>query len=324
MRNLSTEMCPCCDAFLNSPITVKSHVYQNVDFPSCSLFNDLVIVSCINCEFSFVSNPPSKQELKEFYDSVYRSNPSPYKIDFTNLKPSPVDFRAMSQISLATNFTNFKPGDIFLDLGAGNGNSFQVAKSILREPTLVGVESSSSANKYYSEKLNVKVYSEIEEFKKQGTPARIILLSHSLEHFRFDDITSLLNQLGALLTEDGVCIIEVPNANLLKNRDFLINDSPHLLFFSPESLNLLVEKLNFKILTAQIVGHPINPGLITEKIIKNQCTELLLKILSKFQRLLDSSILTIDVSPVSSLYTNFSQNKDSDVIRILVSKKRMD
>jgi hypothetical protein len=227
----------------------------------------------------------------------------------------------MSQISLATHFTKFNPGDIFLDLGAGSGNSFQVAKTLLSEPILVSVESSSSANKYYSDRFNVRAYSEIEEFKKQGNPAKIILLSHSLEHFRFDEVTSLLTQIGSALSKQGVCVIEVPAANLIRDRDLLSNDSPHLLFFSLKSLTLLLEKMNFQILSAQVIGQQIERNRSSNEKMKKRITPFLSKIGSKIVRLLDSSMITIDASPKGSLYSNFIQNEKGSLIRVAISKK---
>lgn len=228
----------------------------------------------------------------------------------------------MSQISLATKFTKFVSGDIFLDLGAGSGNSFQIAKTMLSEPELASVESSTSANKYYSEKFNVKTFSEINEFIKQGNLAKIILLSHSLEHFRFDEISSLLTQVASALAEEGVCVIEVPAANLIKDRDLLPNDSPHLLFFSIESLKLLLEKMNFQILFAQVMGNQIEESTALDQNIKQRLIHLITKVGSKIIRSLDSSMLTIDVSPKGPLYCNFTQNDSGSLIRVAVSAKK--
>ena len=266
-------------------------------------------------------NPPSNSRLKEFYESVYRSNPSAYEINFTDRNPSPVDFRSMSQISLATHFTKFNPGDIFLDLGAGSGNSFQVAKTLLSEPILVSVESSTSANKYYSDRFNVRAYSEIEEFKKQGNQAKIILLSHSLEHFRFDDVASLLHQIGSALSKQGVCVIEVPAANLIRDRDLLSNDSPHLLFFSLKSLTLLLEKMNFQILSAQVMGQQIELNTSSDEKMNKRLIHFLRRIGSRIIRLLDSSMITIDVSPKGSMYSNFIQSDKGSLIRVAISIK---
>lgn len=294
---------------------------MNEDFPSCSLFNNLRILNCTNCEFSFVVNPPGNSELKEFYETVYRSSPSAYEINFTDRNPSPIDFRSMSQISLATQFIKFNPGDIFLDLGAGSGNSFQVAKTLLSEPILVSVESSSSANKYYSERFNVKAYSEIEEFNKQGYSAKIILLSHSLEHFRFDEVASILTQIGSALSTQGVCVIEVPAANLIRDRDLLLNDSPHLLFFSLKSLTLLLEKMNFQILSAHVMGQQLEMTTLSNEKMKKRLIHFLRKIGSKIVRLLDSSMITIDVSPKGSLFSNFIHNDKGSLIRVAISMK---
>ena len=302
----------------------NKQTYLNIDFQMNSLFNDLSILSCTSCEFSFVSNPPSNCELKRFYELDYRSNSSPYKLNFTHRNPSPIDFRAISQISLATNFTKFIPGDIFLDLGAGSGNSFQVAKTILCEPTLVSVESSTAANRYYSKNFGVKSYSDFEEFRASGNMAKIILLSHSLEHFRFDDLTHLLTQVALLLSENGVCIIEVPAANLVKDRNYLQDDSPHLLFFSIKSIKLLLERLNFKILFAETLGSPLSKSELSgNRSRKDRFLTLLVKVLNKFQRTIDLSMLMVDVSPAGPLYSNFSQIENGSVIRVAVTMKRL-
>ena len=67
----------------------------------------------------------------------------------------------------------------------------------------------------------------------------IILMSHSLEHFDIDEFNNLFLNIHRVLVDDGIVIIEVPHELGYENR---VNDTPHISFFSPESLKKLVGK----------------------------------------------------------------------------------
>ena len=75
----------------------------------------------------------------------------------------------------------------------------------------------------------------------------VLLMSHSLEHFPINDTHILFQDIHNVLADDGIVIIEVPHADLRisnfhKER---LNDTPHLSFFSLESLSKLIDKSKF-------------------------------------------------------------------------------
>ena len=79
-------------------------------------------------------------------------------------------------------------------------------------------------------------------------------MSHFLEHYRLSDLTQLFNEIKSALDKDGVLIIEVPHCDMRIHSDVRNNDTPHLLFFSKDSLSLLLQKFGFQVLFIDTVG----------------------------------------------------------------------
>ena len=79
-------------------------------------------------------------------------------------------------------------------------------------------------------------------------------MSHVLEHFQAYQLESILTNLLNYLAYDGVLIVEVPNDNFKIFNPEYVNQSPHLSFFSLDSIKILFEKNGFEILYLNTVG----------------------------------------------------------------------
>jgi SAM-dependent methyltransferase len=310
--------CPACGTTVNHSAEIE---YANTLFPNESAFNELKIIGCKSCDFSFVSNPPLPQELNAFYNNAYRSISSPYFIDFLSENPRKFDARSLSQVSLASNLTDFQKGDTFLDLGPGKGNSFRSAQQLLPNPSLVSIEYSQDAINFYNRNFGIDHFENLIDFQKSGRRAKIILMSHSLEHFSFYDLPELLTTIKSCLAPGGVGIIEVPHANLLSDRDLLENDSPHLLFFSKLSLKLLLQKYGFEIVAEGMVGSSIEKFRLTQSI-EMSTAQKLRKLLSrgfrKLARHLDVDEWAFEILNPKDFLINFGRNPQAGCIRLAI------
>jgi hypothetical protein len=210
--------------------------------------------------------------------------------------------------------------DVFLDLGAGSGNSFNVASMVLDSPRFVSIESNSSASSYYAKKFGVTPFRNIEDFKSEGKKAQFILLSHSLEHFRFDEVHDLLEGVFDILDDQGVCVIEVPNSNLRLNSGKIEEDAPHLLFFTRATLENLFLRMGFTIYCTQIVGSPWKDVAAYPATSLPRLKRLFSKFLSKLSRVLDQTQHSIDISSHGNLFNNFTINDEGSVLRMVVGK----
>ena len=112
--------CPVC-----GEIGATSFPYLDGGWPDLDLFSDLQIEVCQECGFGQASPAPDSKSLADFYRSHYREKSSVYYVDFDRRKKVPgnagIDFRSLSQLSLATMFCDFQAGDALLDLGPGWG-----------------------------------------------------------------------------------------------------------------------------------------------------------------------------------------------------------
>lgn len=83
-------------------------------------------------------------------------------------------------------------------------------------------------------------------------------MSHVLEHFAVADIPKVLAEVRSSLSPSGVVLIDVPNDDA--RRGAPIEDSPHLVFFSPSSLAAMLERNGFLITSSEIVGASVGFG----------------------------------------------------------------
>ena len=163
-------------------------------------------------------------------------------------KPLRLDYRSLGQILLAKQYVNFKESDCFVDIGPGGGGAFNVAKQVLTNPTCIAIELNSGADEAYGRMYGVKTFQSIGKFIESGCLAKICLLSHSLEHYKLNWLPPVLEELKGVLAPDGVIIIEVPLVDMRIHANYRFEDSPHFLFFSIESITLMLEKNGWSVL----------------------------------------------------------------------------
>ena len=154
---------------------------------------------------------------------------------------------------MGRSFVTFNYGDTFLDLGAGGGESFVISKALFPNCSLHGIELAEGSHDYLKMHYGVNCHQSLKDFNEGGKKAKIILMSHTLEHFRLSDLNSFFSQLKSSLSTDGIVIVEVPN------QDYRYGSSrwsvtPHLLFFTKFSISLLFENYGFNCYLTILVG----------------------------------------------------------------------
>jgi SAM-dependent methyltransferase len=324
-------LCICCG---NRNFTYIE--YLNQDFINSPIFDNQEIEVCDTCGFGSMTKNPKSQEIEKFYNLEYRKKQSPYFIDFENIRGlKGIDPRAFAQIQTGISLIDFKSNDNFLDLGPGNGNSFAMAKKLLPGANLYGIELNSGAKNFYKKTYEVSCFESIEQIIFARLFFKIVLLSHSLEHIRKDDLIEFINKLKNIVVTEGICIIEVPNDDLrrqeMKQR---LNDSPHLLFFSRESIKKLFIKNGFDVIFLQIVGSKRNFTMdkiivrekvgikFVKKILDIKSFKNVLIGMKKF--LFDRLSKIFEINPrgySDSILNQFISEDSRDCIRIIIRKK---
>tara|TARA_B100000767_G_C19728835_1_gene520704 strand:- start:164 stop:1240 length:1077 start_codon:yes stop_codon:yes gene_type:complete len=219
------------------------------------LFQNLKLCFCNKCGLSFSLPIIDNDLIFDFYKYQYRSKTSTFHIDFENLKDiheTFVDYshKTTQQLVLIDDYCTFNKNDIFLDIGPGTGASFYIASSLLKQPQLYGIEISNGASAFYNrfplDKINI--LESLDEFITLNNKAKVILMSHCLEHYQLKDLPKLFEDIKKSLDSNGLLIIEVPNVDLRIHANFRGVDTPHFLFFSQDSLCKLLEKYGFELM----------------------------------------------------------------------------
>ena len=208
-----------------------------------ALFQDKIMLVCQECGFGQIYPEIEKHDLNDFYENFWRSEESPAFLDFGEwaLSKNVLDPRSISQLLLGAQYLKNKQEYSFMDIGPGIGWSFISAQHILGNVRLFTIELCREAKEYYTKYLDkITIANNFGEIKENMD---VILMSHSLEHFDIHDIDELLINIHSVLADNGILIVEVPNETKMPYRN---NHTPHLSFFSLESLRALVAKYENK------------------------------------------------------------------------------
>lgn len=325
------EVCGACGAE-----DFFSHRYKHWGWPNLTLFNDKEILTCKYCGFSTLSNNPTEEALNDFYENHYRAIGSPFYIPYDKkIRITRYPMRAISQIALSKSFCNFKSGDYVLDLGSGFGDVLIASKKILINPRLAVIELTKGAIDFFKRNYDVKVFDSLKVFSAECS-AKIIVLSHCLEHFRSEDIPKLFDDLRSSLAVGGVIMLEVPHVDMRIHAELRYPDTPHLLFFSKPALVQLIEKNGFELCYLQCTGtsYPYKfrlPEILNIKdefkskkikdILRNyflsyKYGRLIISIYRKFRK------LNFGESP--DVFGEFCDTEDGDVLRAIIKIKSKD
>ena len=156
-----------------------------------------------------------------------------------------------------------------LDVGAGLGRSFISAKELPADKFIFyAIEQDAAAINYYSRFLpGINICQDFSGFN--GT-LDLIIMSHSLEHFDITDMPKLLSNIHNALSNDGIVMIEVPHADLRRSyyKEIRFKDTPHLSFFSVDSLKKLVLTHGFDVCFLDTAGMPIESAFQVQGLAK--------------------------------------------------------
>jgi len=315
-----------------SNLSLQSFEYKNKEFPHSDIFKNKLITVCPNCGFGFLISEPSIALINDFYQSEYRTPKSSFFIDFSRMSSlKSIDARSLGQIYLGLGHTVFNKNDVFLDLGPGSGNSFSTATLVLESPICYGIELNVGAKEFYERAYGAKTFQSISQFIEEGLKAKLIILSHSLEHFSLSEISELMNKLKMAIAPEGVIVIEVPNDDLTIFGSTRKNDSPHLLFFNQQSLIHLVTNYGFEVVAFTKVGNtrissfhisPIEKGVflsfLTTYIDLVRLRALLIRVILYLFR---KTFKNYDLFPKQQnkeLLKQFSQGENRDCLRLVI------
>ena len=231
-------------------ICKSRHLYEYLDLGNQPLSNSflkkkdiknekkfpLKILFCKKCYLSQLSIVVNPKLMFTDYDYLSSSSHA-LKIHYRNL------VRYLEKKFHVTN------DDVMVDIGCNDGILLNNFSKNLKK--LVGVEPSNASNyindkriklynNFFSKKISLKI-------KKDFKKAKIISMTNVFAHVH--EINLLLKNIKALLSEDGVFVIEVPYLfDMLNKGLFDVIYHEHLSYFSAHSLSKLFKKNYLKII----------------------------------------------------------------------------
>jgi len=163
--------------------------------------------------------------------------------------------------------------------------------------------------------------------------AKIAILSHSLEHYAARDIPALLNDLHGVVSIDGALVIEVPHDDFRSRSATLAFQTPHLCFFSPESLEMTLSQAGWNVEFLKSSSHPIlpdapnaqsptvfqRPGISWRTKVRNRLPERLLPILRAARSAKNEIVGTQSAHGGDPL--NFVYGENRDCLRAVATQK---
>ena len=259
MVMLKLVNCPVCDASsISSFIKTKAQMHSTKE-----MFN---FDQCSNCSLVFLNPRLPLDQLKKYYTSYYL----PYRGakawgKFEKLVEGSQKKLDAKRVSRINNIQKLSNTSLILDIGCGNPSFLKACQKSLK-CNMMGIDFSDEGWKDQPasfEGINLQV-AEINELKKDLQPD-IITMWHYLEH----DYTPSenLNYLKSISKPSTSLVIEIPNFDSSGRRKYGKNwagwHTPrHLSLFSPNNIELLLDKTGWKVEEILTYG-TMNPYLLS-------------------------------------------------------------
>ena len=202
----------------------------------------------------YLSPRPSKSSLKECYPDTYYTSK---KSDKFNLSKKLFERRYLNRLNRFSKATNKQPKSLF-EVGYGDGSFLTFLKSKWENNCdLSGIDFKLPKMSHHLDGINL-FEGDFSTIKLNQT-FDVIVMYQVLEHLQ--DPLTICKELHSMLKEDGILVIEVPNWDSLWRKVFSQHWSGlqiprHQIFFSPKTLQQLLDKAGFKTKDFNLVFDP--------------------------------------------------------------------
>ncbi|MCI5134336.1 MAG: methyltransferase domain-containing protein [Candidatus Electrothrix sp. AW2] len=270
----SVDRCPLCGSPQRSTLMQK-----------CSID----IVQCHQCKLGYATKIP--KEIHDVYADEKYLNQA--QRDYGQNISYRIKRFAKERVEILRKWSGRAPEECsLLDIGCGTGWFLDFCRQ--QGYTIAGQEFGKELAAHTEKRLETKIWScPVSEIEKNAF-FDIITLFDVLEHTA--DPFAMLSEVKSLLQPGGISLIFVPNlhslgASILQEESALVAPAEHLLYFTRESLEYLVEKVGFELLHIETRGMDI-PDLIAyyrDRSQQPEVTAFLLEYADIFQAVIDKA-----------------------------------
>jgi len=233
--------CPVCGtADIKNALSAKDYTISGETF---------AIAECNGCLLRFTQDVPEAASISPYYKSEnYISHTNTSKGLVNRLYQSVRKKTLRQKRKLISKATGIQKGSL-LDVGSGTGSFVNEMKQADWQVT--GLEPDADARAVGKQLYNIDLADVSQLYQLHSSSYDAITMWHVLEHVH--DLQGYVAQLKLLLKENGKLFIAVPNytskdAAIYKEHWAAYDVPRHLYHFSPQSMQVLMEKHGLKIL----------------------------------------------------------------------------
>lgn len=233
----------------------------NVEFDK-NLLGCNEVLGCSACGLYFADPMPSLEALNNYYGKVFRAEGRPH---WKNSKappyPTEKHYSYLATISQSVDVENLHA---VFEVGPGAGELGMLMKAAIPSIELYCAE----PDRHNYDLRCGRGYQDISSPSDMAAKVDLVMSVHSLEHF--SSIDAFFNIVETVIAPGGVVFLEVPNCPFgggYENRGY---DSPHLLFFTKDSIRSMFERRGYELNALTTVGLSFEEGFQGEEIWKRR------------------------------------------------------
>ena len=215
-------------------------------------------VICKKCGLIWADPRPDDDSIKDYYSKGYRRE---YK-KITIPKKKHVYRHAGEALRRYRFFEDLiEGGTRLLDIGAGNGVFVYCLRRLGHDAQ--GIEPDENHSRYARKVLETPVATGFASDLEDRAVYEMITLHHVLEHMT--DPLSELNHIRSMLKPEGKLVVEVPNAEDIRQDPKNRYHKAHIYTFNPETLTAMGEKAGFSLVRKSVAPLNGNIAMIFQK-----------------------------------------------------------
>lgn len=212
-------------------------------------FGRLKIYRCNYCDLGFCNPMPKLDNLKNYYENIYRAEGRPHEINSKNIDLDIYNYKNLNYFQYLTTFIDFSKIEKIFDFGSGTGDIGFLLKKKFKHLKLFSSEKDELCKKI----LNKRGFHNYEEIENINEKFDLIISTHSLEHMTDFSIIKFFKKIS---NKECKIFVEVPNCDFRYYRERPY-DSPHLIFFSKKNFLTLKKVFNLDIVDLNYSSYSI-------------------------------------------------------------------